>query len=167
MRSFFRGVLPLALLAIVSMLGSRGSAADWARFRGPNGSGVCEDKVATPVTWSATENLKWKIALPGPGSSCPIVVGDKVYVTCWSGYGMTRGGSAGSQTSLRRHLICLERDSGKTVWDKTVDPFLPEDNYGGMFAEHGYATHSPVSDGKRIYVFFGKTGALAFDLDGK
>lgn len=167
MRSIFRGLLPLACLAGLLALSSSAFAADWLRFRGPNGSGVCEDKVATPAKWSPTENLQWKIPLPGPGSSCPIVVGDKVFVTCWSGYGMTRGGNPGNQSSLRRHLICLERDTGKTVWDKAVDPYLPEDNYGGMFAEHGYATHTPVSDGKRIYVFFGKTGAMAFDLEGK
>ncbi|MEO2046833.1 MAG: PQQ-binding-like beta-propeller repeat protein, partial [Pirellulales bacterium] len=52
------------------------------------------------------------------------------------------------------------------VWSATVQPFLPEDKYGGMFAEHGYASHTPVSDGEHVYVYFGKTGALAFDMDG-
>ncbi|MEO8498106.1 MAG: PQQ-binding-like beta-propeller repeat protein [Planctomycetota bacterium] len=153
--------LALALLAIATS----SAAADWARFRGPNGSGVSEDTAAVPATWSATENLKWKVALPGPGSSSPIIVGDRIFVTCWSGYGVERG-NPGNQKELRLHLICLDRNSGKTIWSKAVEPVLPEDQYGGMFAEHGYASHTPVSDGERVYVYFGKTGALAFDMEG-
>lgn len=153
--------LVLALVGVATTV----SAADWTRFRGPNGSGVSEDTAAVPTTWNDTENLKWKVALPGPGSSSPIVVGDRVFVTCWSGYGVDRR-NAGDQSDLRRHLLCLDRNTGKTIWAKVVEPVLPEDNYGGMFAEHGYASHTPVSDGERVYVYFGKSGALAFDMDG-
>ena len=64
-------------------------------------------------------------------------------------------------------MICFDRDSGKVLWDRAVEPVLPEDPYSGQFTQHGYASHTPVSDGKRIYVFFGKTGVLAFDLEGK
>ena len=142
------------------------SAGDWTRFRGSNGDGISQDSEETPVEWSAEKNLKWKVALPGPGSSCPIVVGDKVLVTCWSGYGTNQTRSA-SQSDLRRHLICVDRKTGDKIWSKSIEPVLPEDNYGGMFAEHGYASHTPVSDGERVYVFFGKTGVLAFDMDGK
>jgi outer membrane protein assembly factor BamB len=142
------------------------AASDWPRFRGVNGSGISADKQSLPAKWSDTENLKWKVALPGPGSSSPIVVGQRVYVTCWSGYA-TGGRDSGDEKDLLRHLICLDRETGKTIWDKTVDPVLPEDDYSGQFTQHGYASHTPVSDGERIYVFFGKTGALAFDLEGK
>jgi len=160
------GQFAMAVCVGWASIGSLASAGDWTRFRGPNGSGVSEETSSTPVTWSATKNLKWKVALPGPGSSSPIIVGNKVFVTCWSGYGTDRANRGEKQENLKRHLICLDRQSGKTIWDKTVDPYLPEDNYGGMFAEHGYATHTPASDGERVYVFFGKTGALAFDMDG-
>ena len=68
---------------------------------------------------------------------------------------------------MRRHVICFDRDTGKVLWDQAVEPVLPEDPYSGQFTQHGYASHTPVSDGKRIYVFFGKTGVLAFDLEGK
>ena len=141
-------------------------AADWARFRGPNGTGVSPDTAHTPVKFSPTENLKWKTALPGPGSSCPIVVGDKVFVTCWSGYGVDRG-EPGSQSKLKRHMVCVDRSSGKILWNTAVDAALPEDQYRGMFAENGYASHTPVSDGKNVYAFFGKSGAVAFDMTGK
>lgn len=150
---------------LTGLVAGPAAAGDWARFRGPNGSGVSPDEKPVPVTWSATENLKWKVPLPGPGSSCPIVVGNRVFVTCWSGYGMDRR-DPGDQADLRRHLFCIDRRTGTTIWSKTVKPHLPEDRYGGMFAEHGYASHTPVSDGERVYVFFGKTGALAFDMDG-
>lgn len=138
---------------------------DWPRFRGPNGSGVSKDTEPTPDTWSPSENLQWLVELPGPGSSSPIVVGDKVFVTCWTGYGTPQDRDQ-EQQALRRHLICLDRHTGKILWDREVQPVLPEDEYGGMFAEHGYASHTPVSDGQHVYVFFGKTGALAFDMDG-
>ncbi|QDT95773.1 outer membrane protein assembly factor BamB family protein [Gimesia aquarii] len=154
----------IAVFALLILISSN-VQADWMRFRGPNGSGVSDEKQATPTKWSDQKNLMWKAALPGPGSSSPIIVGDKVFVTCWSGYGLNRN-NPGDQKDLRRHLICLNRQSGKILWDKTVEPVLPEDVYTGMFAEHGYASHTPVSDGKRVYAYFGKSGAVAFDLDG-
>lgn len=162
-----RALLGLALVSVTSLLMADGVARadDWTRFRGPNGSGVSEDQAPVPAEFSATQNLKWKVELPGPGSSSPIVVGNKVFVTCWSGYGTDRN-SPGDQDQLRRHLVCVDRETGKIVWDKSVAPELPEDRFGGMFAEHGYASHTPICDGQRVYVFFGKSGALAFDLDG-
>lgn len=139
-------------------------AGDWLRFRGPNGSGVSEESV--PTEWGADQNLKWSIDLPGRGVSSPIVVGDKVFVTCYSGYGMGRDGD-GAMEDLQRHLVCVDRTSGDVVWQKTVDAVLPEDPYSGAgVPSHGYASHTPVSDGERVYVFFGKTGVLAFDLEG-
>ena len=155
------------IVAVCPILLPAALHADWPRFRGPNGSGVAADDKPTPVKWSEKENLKWKVALPGAGVSCPIVVGERVYVTCYSGYGLDRG-KPGDQKDLKRHLVCLDRETGKTLWDKTVDPVLPEDPYTGMgVPEHGYASHTPVSDGQRVYVFFGKSGAVAFDLEGK
>ncbi|MFC5454079.1 PQQ-binding-like beta-propeller repeat protein [Prosthecobacter fluviatilis] len=143
------------------------TAADWARFRGPNGSGIAPDDKPVPVEWSATKNLKWKTALPGPGSSSPIVVGDRIFVTCWSGYATDGPQSAGDITALKRHLVCVDRTTGKILWDKSVPAKQPEEPYGGMFAQNGYASHTPVSDGKSVFAFFGKSGVHAFDLEGK
>ena len=135
----------LALLTLTAA----GMASDWPQFRGVNGSGISPDTTPLPDQWSETKNLQWKVDLPGPGHSCPIVVGDKVFVTCWSGYGTSRT-DAGSQEKLERHLVCVDRKSGKILWSKSVKASLPEDRYGGMFAENGYASHTPVSDGKRM-----------------
>lgn len=157
----------LLLLGVLGLSSATVSASDWDRFRGPNGTGISPDKEPLPSTFSDTENLKWKVALPGAGVSCPIVVGDKIFVTCYSGYGLDRQ-NPGEMKALKRHLVCIERSTGKTIWEKTVDPVLPEDEYTGMgVPEHGYASHTPVSDGTNVYAFFGKSGVYAYDLDGK
>ncbi len=153
------------LIVVILALLASSASADWSRFRGPNGSGISSDSGSLPTQWGPTENLKWKVPLPGPGSSSPIVVGDKVLVTCWTGYGTSRE-NPGDQAQLRRHLVCLDRETGTTLWSKSIEPVLPEDDYRGQFTQHGYASHTPVSDGERIYTYFGKTGAMAFDLDG-
>ncbi len=152
--------------AVLVLCAGLASASDWPRFHGADGNGISPDTQPLPAKWSETENLKWKRRLPGPGSSSPIVVGRRVFVTCWTGYGVDRD-DAGDEKDLRRHLVCLDRDTGNVLWDKSIEPVLPEDPYSGNFTQHGYASHTPVSDGQRVYVFFGKTGALAFDLDGK
>jgi outer membrane protein assembly factor BamB len=158
--------LRLSLVLAVLFFCNIASASDWPRFHGPDGSGVSLDKRPLPVTWSETENLKWKAKLPGPGSSSPIVVGSRVVVTCWTGYHADPDHD-GEEKDLRRHAICFDRNSGKMLWDRVVEPVLPEDPFSGQLTQNGYASHTPTSDGKRIYVFFGKTGVLAFDLDGK
>jgi outer membrane protein assembly factor BamB len=134
---------------------------DWSQFRGP-AQGVSADKTL-PTTWSATQNVVWKTALPGPGTSSPILVGDKIYLTAYSGFNVP--GAPGDMSALKRHLVCLERKTGKLLWTKDVEARLPEQPK--IRDDHGYASSTPASDGKRIYCFFGKSGAKAFDLAGK
>ena len=152
------------VLWMVTWVG-QASAADWTGFRGPGARGVSEE-TGLAVSWSETENLAWKAPLPGPGSSCPIVLGERVFVTCYSGYGLDPN-RPGDLNNLKRHLLCVRTTDGEVLWDKAVPAALPEDSYRGMLREHGYASQTPVTDGQRVYVFFGKTGVLAFDLDGK
>lgn len=140
-------------------------AADWSRFRGPNGSAV-SDAQGVPTDWSDSTNLAWKTELPGPGSSSPIIVGDRVLVTCYSGYGTGRG-AVGDIKQLKRHLVCVSLKDGKILWDKPIASQQSEDRFDGFLRDHGYATSTPASDGERVFVFFGKAGVLAFDLDGK
>ena len=146
-----RTILAIPLLLLPTLL----PAADWTGFRGPTGQGTSEEK-GLPVKWSSTENIAWKVDLPGPGASSPIVVGDKVFVTAYSGYGIKA--NEGDQKDLRRHLLCLNRKTGEKLWDKTFEPKLPEHNYSGEGAYQGYAGNTSVSDGERLYVFFGKSG---------
>lgn len=140
-------------------------AADWNRFRGPDAGGVAADK-GVPAVWSATENLAWKTALPGFGTSSPITVGDKIFVTCYSGYGLDED-SPGNLEDLQYHLVCLNRADGAILWDETLKPRLPENEYRGFVALHGFASATPTSDGQAVYAFFGRTGVVAYSLAGE
>ncbi|MDG2185271.1 MAG: PQQ-binding-like beta-propeller repeat protein [Mariniblastus sp.] len=151
----------LSLLLVQTSTGE-----DWLRFRGPNGSGISSSNKKTVTSFGDEENLVWKTKLPGPGASSPVVVGDKVFVTCYSGYGETND-KVGKMENLKRHVVCVDRKTGNILWNKIVDPYLPEDKYEGMgVTQHGYASSTPVSDGQHLFVFFGKSGVIAYDLDG-
>ncbi|MEL6104505.1 MAG: PQQ-binding-like beta-propeller repeat protein [Planctomycetota bacterium] len=161
-----RRLVATALLSFgVLSFGSSASAADWNRFLGPAGTSMSSDSTPPPQSWGDKENLKWKAELPGVGVSSPIVVGGKVFVTSYSGYGT--GGQNEDINDLKRHLTCFNVVTGDQLWTKTIDAVQPEDPYRppGVSA-HGYASHTPTSDGKHIFVFFGKTGVIAYDLDG-
>jgi outer membrane protein assembly factor BamB len=141
-------------------------AADWLGFRGPGGLGIAPDH-ELPVTWGPNANIAWKAELPGAGSSSPIVVGDKVFLTCYTGYGLDAD-NPGDVSSLTRHVLCLDRATGKVLWQREVAALQPESRYQGSFiTKHGYASSTPASDGQHVFVFFGKSGVVAFDLDGR
>jgi outer membrane protein assembly factor BamB len=129
-------------------------AEDWAEFLGPKGSAKSNDSV--PTTWSNDENLLWKVDLPGGGSSSPIIVGDRVFLTCYV-----------SSPSPERQVLCFDRQSGKSQWRKSFPVNYREDPLQGYITEHGYASNTPVSDGKFVYVFFGKGGVHCLDLAGQ
>jgi outer membrane protein assembly factor BamB len=151
--------LTIAALSVVLLAG-----ADWPRFLGPDGSGVSGEK-DLPTTWSATENIVWKTALPGFGASSPITVGERIFVTAYSGYAQGDD-KAGQPEDLRHHVVCLDRATGNILWDKSTKAIMPEQPYGGFIALHGYASGTPASDGKAVYAFFGRSGVYAYSLAG-
>src|SRR6478672_2352695 len=108
----------LVVLVFVAALPAN-AENNWPQFRGPGGSGVSEAQ-GLPVRWSATENIAWKTDLPGPGSSSPIVWEDRIFVTCYSGYGLNES-DPGNPEDLKRHLLCIQRPDGKILWDRTVE----------------------------------------------
>lgn len=136
--------------------------ASWPRFRGPDGLGISH-ATGVPLEWSADRNVAWKTALPGPGASSPIVHGERIYVTCYTGY-LVPGQPGGSLEQLKRHLIALRTDNGEILWDRAVGARLPEEN---RIREHGYAASTPAADTERVYVFFGKGGVIAYDHEGR
>lgn len=140
-------------------------AADWPRFRGPDGLGV-SDEADLPVEWGESQNIVWQTPLPGPGTSSPIVAGDQVFVTSYSGYGLDEA-NPGEQEQLVRHVLCLSQTDGQILWQRDVPAELPEQPYSGFLALHGYASSTPVTDGQQLFVFFGRSGVLAFDLEGQ
>jgi outer membrane protein assembly factor BamB len=141
------------------------SGADWMRLRGPGATGIADD-TGLPIHWSATENVVWKTALPGKGGSSPITLNGRIYLTAYSGYGLDRR-EPGNQEDLTHHVLCFNRADGKIVWEKTSKALLPEQEYDkGHIDLHGYASATPVTDGKSLFVFFGRSGVRALDLDG-
>ena len=157
-RSLFRCWVDGSLLFVLPciLLRSPLMAADWPRFRGPESSGVSND-AKIPTEWGDEKNLKWTLELPGKGFSSPIVVGEYVFVTCYSG----------TSDSLKRHLVCADRQTGKIAWSKIVSATTPAYRAPPFGTSHGSASHTPVSDGERVYVLFGSSGVFAFDLKGK
>lgn len=152
-----RRALAVLLLASCPLL----NGANWPQFRGPNGDATIAD-VAVPLKWSATENMKWKLDLPGAGSSCPVIWGDRVFVTCFSGQQEN-----GDVSGLVRSVICVDKTSGKELWKKDYPAPQPEDAWQGMIREHGYASNTPVTDGRSLFVQLGKGGVVALDFEGR
>lgn len=158
--------LPLVLLASLSATASTLSAQlEWPRFRGPQGQGFAAD-AKPPTTWSATENLKWRSELPGKGTSSPVVDGDRIYPTAYTGYGVNRR-DPGDPADLRRHVLAFDRSSGRELWRVTKKGTEKEDLYRGFITQHGYASSACATDGERVYAVLGKSGLFAFTRDGK
>ncbi len=118
----------------LTMLSTAPAAArEWARFRGPNGSGASETSTI-PARWTEAD-FNWKVELPGRGHSSPVLWGDKIFVT-----------SADPSTS-QWYLLCLNVSDGKTVWKRS----FPWANYH-IHDQNSFATSTPAVDGQRVYV---------------
>jgi hypothetical protein len=143
--------------------GATPAGTDWPQFRGPNGAGR-SDARGVPLTWSDNQNVAWKTPLPGPGASSPIVHSNRIFLTCFTGFAVSSS-DAGEMSNLKRHLLCLNLTDGKIIWNTNVPAELPEQER--IRENHGYASSTPVTDGERVYAFFGKSGVFAFDYSGK
>jgi outer membrane protein assembly factor BamB len=154
-------MLRRSVLLAVLLTSSAAAASDWPGFRGPKMLGVSEDR-GLPVEWGPGKNVIWKVKLPGPGASSPVVLGQRIFITCYTDYTSAKG----DIKELRRRLVCLDRRTGKQLWEQVVPARLPETEYNRYINEHGYASSTPVTDGQRVYAFFGRSGVLACDLDG-
>jgi outer membrane protein assembly factor BamB len=125
-------------------------AGDWPAWRGPAGSGITPEK-NLPTRWSATDNVRWKIALPDRGNSTPVVWGDRVFIT------------QAVEKDHQRTLICLSRHNGKALWTNSVIYTAEEETH----PDNPPCSASPVTDGQRIIVSHGSAGVFCYDLAGK
>lgn len=123
---------------------------DWRQFRGPNGNGIAEEP-GLPVALDAGRNILWQIDLPGQGLSSPIIVGDRVYVTCSSG-----------PKERQLHVLCFRASDGAKLWERqfwaTGRTMCHE--------KTAVATPTPASDGERIFAIFSSNDIVCLDLDG-
>lgn len=156
----------ISILISIAALGlSAASAENWPQFRGLGGQGIVANPEKIPTEWSESKNLVWKSALPGKGSSSPIIWEDRIFLTSYTGYGQSEE-APGEMTDLERHLICLNKADGKILWQKSNKSTHNVLGYSGFLLHHGYASCTPVTDGKTVYVFYAKEGAFAYDFDG-
>ena len=163
-------VLRLAL--ICCLCGGEGAAADaWPQFRGPD-AGVAEDK-GLPETWSATEHVAWKIDIPGRGWSSPVVAADRIYLTSVIASGQEEAPKKGLYFGGNREappagehrwmVYCVDWKSGKLLWQRE----LARGAAPARHLKNSYASETPVTDGERVWVYFGSVGVFCLDRDGK
>ncbi len=163
------------------IVGSVFGGKNWPTWRGPGMAGIYTEG-NPPVTWSETENIKWKVKLTGDESdSSPIIWKDRIIFQAAvktekaveapaekkedSGRGGRRRFGGKTPTNIHKfNVVCLDRKTGKTKWETTVSEILPHE---GHHRDHGHASFSPVTDGKRIWVNFGSRGIHCLDMNGK
>jgi outer membrane protein assembly factor BamB len=142
-----RFAIVVAVLGLVAASAVRGEG--WPCFRGPGRQGISQEK-NVPLKWSAAENIRWKTAIPGEGWSSPVVFGDRVFVTT-----ALEGGAA-------LHLLCLDRKSGQMAWDKEIT----RQEAGHKQRFNSYATSTPTTDGKRVYMIACDGRIFGVSMDG-
>jgi len=137
-------LIVLALLSAESILANE---PNWPQFRGPGGLGIAPDNQTYPVELNMSRNLLWKIEVPR-GHSSPCIWDSRIFITARSGKNL--------------ETICIDRKKGEIKWRKSVEPEKLE----RIDASNSHATPTPVCDGKRVYVYFGSFGLLAYDMSG-
>jgi outer membrane protein assembly factor BamB len=142
---------PLRALPLLLLCASAALAANWPAWRGPTGDGRSAENDA-PITWSRTENVRWKAPLPSEGNSTPIVWGDRVFLT----QSIDRKGT-------RRAVLCFDRAGGKLLWQRET-PYAEDEP---KHATNPYCSASPVTDGERVIASLGSAGVVCYDFAGK
>ncbi len=177
-------VIGVGLLIVGTASGFADSGTEyWPAWRGPTSTGVSETG-DPPVTWSETENVKWKVEFPGDGTSSPIVWGDKVFFQTAIETGEKgpvqapveepkpaegrrgRRSFHGGKTPTNVYefdVVCLSRGTGEILWQQTARRVQPHE---GHHPTHGFASYSPVTDGERVWASFGSRGVHCYDMDG-
>lgn len=136
--------------AVCLFAAAAAQAGDWPSFRGPNGNGIAAEK-NVPTKWGSKNNVAWRVELPGPGNSSPIVSAGRVFVACAADEGK------------KRNLYCYDRKDGKQLWVKTVEV----SNVRETHQTNPYSGSTPVANGKRVVVWHGSAGLYCYDFDGK
>lgn len=167
-------VIGFAACLILSTIPVVRGVDHWTRFRGEDGNSVGRDNVNLPTRWSTTDNVRWAIDLPGWGWSCPIVWGEKVFLTSvvsdeqntapskglYLGQGVRDPGKG-----IHHWLVyCFDLNTGQEIWKReahTGAPQIPR------HPKSTYAAETATTDGERLYVLFGDVGLYCYDLNGE
>ncbi|UCC98996.1 MAG: PQQ-binding-like beta-propeller repeat protein [Phycisphaerales bacterium] len=165
-------ILACIIMAILLPATSVYAQANWPQFRGLS-AGVVEGAVL-PHTWSTTENVVWKIDIPGRAWSSPIVWGEKIFVTSAVSEGEAEAPKKGlylggnrDKPSGKVHrwmVYCIDLDNGKVLWERIAHKGIPRHP---LHIKNTYASETPVTDGQRVYAYFGNVGLFCYDVEGK
>ena len=180
----------LVLLFVVSSSLVQAQSADnahWPQWRGPYFNGMARGDA--PTTWNDTTNIKWSANIPGRGFSTPVIWGDKIFLTTATPTGKPApaattpapatpapqasaspqrrgpGGESGPQPEHKFEVFCLDRKSGKILWQRTATVATPHEGYHRQYGS--FASNSPATDGKYVYASFGSRGLYCYDFNGK
>ena len=176
-----RVTVAFLLTAVGAPAWAAGADGYWPTWRGPAATGTAAQG-NPPVTWSESENIKWKVEIPGKGHSSPVIWGDKLFLQTAIDTGQAKsaeiqpaqppaaakGGRGGMSTPTPKtvykfDLLCLDRTTGKVLWEKTAIEAVPHE---GHQPTGTFASYSPVTDGKYVWASFGSRGLYCYDLDG-
>ena len=141
----------IAAAALLTATSVTWAETNWPRWRGPDGTGHSAD-ANLPVTWGA-ESVLWKTKLGGTGQSCPIIWGERIFLTA----------AEKTSSGVQRSVICINRQSGKVLWQQTASTSDAE----SLHKMNTWATSSCCTDGERVVAFFGQGGIHCFNVEGK
>ncbi|MFH1572403.1 MAG: PQQ-binding-like beta-propeller repeat protein [Acidobacteriota bacterium] len=182
--------IPMTILLVLSITpgawnlfpsaeGDQGRNANWPQWRGPESQGVSQER-NLPVEWSATKNVLWKTPIPGQGFSQPVIWGNRIFLTTDIESGpapvdhkavvhmmgekeFKHPDWVGADKLHTFEVLCLDRDTGKLLWERTA-------HEGTVFDHRSrrgtYAGPTPATDGKYVYAYFGSEGVYCYDFEG-
>lgn len=163
----------LCIFIILFLCVSSVGLAQWPQFRGPRGNQIAQDQ-QHPVNWSPDHNIKWQVKLPGRAWSSPVVWGDKIFITnavdevLEAEGSSSRAAKSGSRirptNEHRWEIYCLDKDSGKILWRQVATKGKPTMT---IHSDNSFASETPVTDGERVYAYFGMKGLYCYDVHGK
>jgi outer membrane protein assembly factor BamB len=159
------GVACAVVLSVDVMSGS-----EWPQWRGPFNNGMAAGDA--PLTWNEAD-VSWRLAIPGRGHSTPVVAGDRMFLTTAipTGKGSAprtagpAGGGADAGLEHRFDILAINRTTGKLLWQRTALVATPHEGYHRVYGS--FASNSPVTDGTRVFAFFGSRGLYAYDMNGE
>lgn len=191
LRSILTATVAAALLALAAPAGAAAGSENWPAFRGADAASVAADDPRLPTTWSTTENVVWKTPIAGLGWSSPVVWGDRIFLTTavsegdeeeprmglYFPYGSPQTMPSGgrfpdpepgdllerSQAVHHWLVVALDFESGAVLWTTEVHAGTPDFD---RHLKNTYASATTVTDGERVYAYFGNVGAYALDMDG-
>ncbi|WP_182864615.1 outer membrane protein assembly factor BamB family protein [Stieleria mannarensis] len=169
--------LSLVVALALTTPGNLACADHWAHWRGPTGNGAATSG-NPPTRWSATENVKWKVPIPGRGSGSPVIWDDRVFVVTAVTVGagtppparapqnrnQFQRGSAPGLPKLDFQVLCFDRQTGRQLWEQTAVTAIPHQE---THATNGFASASPCTDGAHVYAHFGSRGLYCYTMDGE